>query len=170
MRNLAGVARVPGRRSAGSMRGRSRAHAPRCRPGRSPRSGAGERAGSPRPAAAARPAPLSGRPRALCTSAGTVRRPSRPARAVSGAGARCAAEGPAQRKREYPPPFPSALSPQARPLAAARRGLGALRTADQARSPRTSAEPHHVCVQGWGLGAGRGGGPGVRRAGAALCV
>lgn len=42
-----------------------------------------------------------------------------PARAVSGAGVLCAAEGPAQRKREYPPPFPSALSPQARPLAAA---------------------------------------------------
>lgn len=42
-----------------------------------------------------------------------------PARAVRGVGVLCAAEGPAQRKREYPPPFPSALSPQARPLAAA---------------------------------------------------
>lgn len=42
-----------------------------------------------------------------------------PGRAVSGARVLCAVEGPAQRKREHPPPFPSALSPQARPLAAA---------------------------------------------------
>lgn len=94
-----------------------------------------------------------------------------PGRAVSGSGVLCVAGGPAQRKREHPPPFPSALSPQARPLAAARLGLGAFRTADQARSPRTTAEPHHVCVRGWGWArAGGRARPGVRRAGAALCV
>lgn len=85
-----------------------------------PYSQPGRGAGSPR---SSRPPPplLSCRPR-IAVHVGGDCRVVGPTRAVSGAGALCAAaaaEGPAQRKREYPPPFPSALSPQARPLAAA---------------------------------------------------
>lgn len=89
-----------------------------CAPSR-PRRGCGERRGPLRWPHVALP-PSSG-PRAG-KECGERRRglpdvgPAWPARGV---GILCAAEGPAQRKREYPPPFPSALSPQARPLAAA---------------------------------------------------
>lgn len=91
--------------------------APRSQPGRGASRQTGTGAGSP---FATRRSPHA----ALLPAAGAVRvggdcKSSGPPGWCLGPGVLCAAEGPAQRKRDYPPPFPSALSPQARPLAAA---------------------------------------------------